>query len=207
MKKCFIIFALPFLMAGCANQPAEMLPSLPIDFSNPPSSTEPSSVSESEVSTEVSSSEKEPTYQYVKLDKENCGLSSDDSTSAIQLSLSSLIDSSVTYELEIGVPCYLHSKFHEFVMKPGSYIKSLSQYTVDRLIIDFYGAKGTNFEVYSTADGTGSAIEYHESYNEPEDSDGGAVYEYPINGTEWSIRNNTDVYKPGIYSVIVVFLK
>ena len=164
-------------MTGCAKEPAEVL----------------SSISE--------------TYYQVKLTPENCGLTNDDSSAAKTVTLNPDSSSSIEYSLEIGAPCYLHKTFHEFVMKPGAYIKSIdSQYVVDRLIIDFYGAKGTNFAVYSNSEGAGTALEYHESTIEPEDSSDGIVYEYAINGNEWCIKNDTEFNKPAFYSIIVVFL-
>ena len=215
MKKYLVLLALPFLMIGCAKEPAETLPSLPIDFSETTSSSSGESKTETSISisseesesNSESSSQREPTYQWVKVDKENCGLTSDDSTEPVQLSLQSHIDDFITYDLEIGAPCYLHSKFHEFVMKPGSYIKSITtEYHVDRLIVDFYGAKGTFFEVYDNASGTGDALDYHASSNKSEDEADGIVYEYAINGNDWCIKNNTEYNKPGIYSLIVVFI-
>ena len=194
MKKILFLLALPLLMTGCAKEPAEVLSSLPIDFSNTTSSSN-------------DSSNVEPTYQWIKLTPENCGLTKDDSTSSISVTLNSEIDSSIKYSIEIGAPCYLHSKFHEFVVKPGAYIKSLTdEYVVERLIVDFYGGKGTNFDVYSNSEGTGDALEYHKSNNKPEDSADGIVYEYAINGNEWCIKNNTEFNKPAFYSIIVVFL-
>ena len=198
MKKYLFLLALPLLMTSCAKEPAEALSSLPIDFSNTTSTSNGSS---------LESSEAEPTYQWVKLTPENSGLTNDDSTSSKLVTLNSEIDSSIEYSIEIGAPCYLHSKFHEFVVKPGAYIRSLSdEYTVDRLIVDFYSSKGINFDVYSNSEGTGTALEYHTSDVKPEDSADGTVYEYAINGNNWCIKNNTEFNKPAFYSIIVVFL-
>ena len=112
------------------------------------------------------------------------------------------------YDLILGNPCYLSTKAHEFIMKPGSYIKSVSTYTVDRIIVDFFGSKGVNFGVYADSTGEGTALEPHESDITPEDpNDGGMVYEYSINGNAWYMKNITANNKPGIYSVTVVFSK
>lgn len=197
MKKLLLLFIFPLMLVGCAKEPAETLSSLPIDINGQSSSSQ---------SSEQESSNNGPAYHYVKLTPENSGLTNDDSTEIIPLTLDSSVDNSVKYELAITNPCYLHAKFHEFVVKPGACIFSMSEYTVDRLIIDFYGEKGVFFDVYDNNEGKGAALEYHSSTYEPEDSDGGMVYEYSIQSSGWCIKNNTEFNKPGFYSITVIFL-
>ena len=137
-----------------------------------------------------------------KLTKANSGLTTDDSTEELTANLTA---GSATYSVKIGAPCYAHSRFDEFVIKQGGYVKSASTYHVDRLIVDFYSTKGVNFEVFNNAEGTGEKLTEWKSKVETVDStDGGLVYEYKIESTGWMIKN-TSSYKPGFYSVTVVF--
>ena len=189
MKKLLIVLPALLIVAACAKAPSSELSSLSIPDS-------------------YDSSDSEETKTYTAtLTKGNCGLTTDDSTEEIVATIKSKQDSEVDYSVKIGAPCYLSDKYNEFIMKQGGYIKSNSNYHVDRLIIDFFGKKGTNYDVYANVDGTGEKIAYHESSIQPEDpNDGGIVYEYPINGTEWCISNST-VYKPAFYSITIVFSK
>lgn len=133
------------------------------------------------------------------------GLTTDDSTSPITVNIA-IPDSEETYSIELGAPCYKHSSYDEIVVKSGAYFKSLSEYHVDRLVVDVFAGKGIFFDVYSNNAGTGTAIEYHESKVESVDkAGGGVVYEYPIDSTGWMIKNNTEKNKPAFYSVTVVF--
>lgn len=183
MKKLLILLPLLFVAAACGKEPVAPLSS--IDSDSP-----------------------EVTYYNAKLTSENSLITSEDTTENYQVNIASNEDTTVTYSMEIGAPCRLSSKAHEFIMERGSYVKSISEYKVDRLIVDFWGGKGVNFGVYANADGTGEALEYHESNVTPEDqSDGGVVYEYAINGTAWCLKNITEFNKPGIYSLTVVFVK
>lgn len=180
MKK--ILLMLPFLLiaTGCAKNPSEPLPNI----------------------------DPETTVYKAKLTPENSLITNEDTTEAYTVNIASEEDAETKYSIEIGAPCYLSTKAHEFIMKPGSYLKSVSEYTVDRLIVDFYGGKGINFGVYANLEGTGEALEYHTSNVLAEDpDDGGIVYEYAINGTAWCLKNITEYNKPGIYSVTVVFSK
>ena len=178
MKK-YLLFVLPMLvMISCAPEAEKPLP---------PPSTE--------------------TFT-VNLNTSNSTLTGDDSTENLTVNLSAIEDETVSYQLEIGAPCYLHHRFDEIVIKQGGYFKSLSTYHVDRLIVDFYGGSLNLFGVYANAEGTGSAVMYHESSVAPVDAQGGGVvYEYPIDSTGWMIKNTAgnDQSKPGIYSVTVVF--
>ncbi len=119
----------------------------------------------------------------------------------------SIPDRKETYKVEIGKDCYIKTTnggFKEIIVKPGSYIKSVSNYKVDRLIIDTFGKKGINFNVYDNVKGEGDAIHEHESEVQPvEPGDGGMVLEYPINTSEWIIKNETKFNKPAFYSVTI----
>ena len=179
MKKALLILPVMFLFVGCAKEPGAPLP--------PP---------------------EESTYT-VTLTPANSTLTTADSSAALQVELSAVEDAAVKYTLEIGSPCYLTTKdgFDEIIVKPGAYIKSVSSYTVDRIVIDFFSKKGINQTVYSKADGTGDAVEYHSSTTASVDTSTGSVYEYSINGTEWSIYNKTEYNKPAFYSVTIIFSK
>ncbi len=180
MKKLLVLMPILLLLAACGAKPADPLP--PVD--------------------------PEETYYSVKLTPESSLITSEDTTTNYTVNLKAEEDETVLYSIEIGAPCYLSTKAHEFIMKPGSYLKSVSTEKVDRLIVDFWGGKGVNFGVYANADGTGDVLEYHESTVQAEDpNDGGIVYEYAINGSAWCLKNITEFNKPGIYSVTVVFSK
>ena len=138
----------------------------------------------------------------VKLTKANCGLTNDDSTEEFEVTLD-IENSTEKYEILVGPNCYAHSKYEEFLIKKNGYIKSKSTFQVDRLIIDYMSKKGANFKVYS---GENLVSPYNSTYQTeyPAQDDYGAVLEYPINGTSWTISNDSD-YKPAFYSVRVVF--
>jgi len=146
-----------------------------------------------------------------KLTPELSTLTSDDSTEKVSVSIASNEDANVKYDMEIGNPCYLKTLSNglkEIIVKPGAYIKSVSEYKVDRIIVDFFAGKGVNFGVYASADGSGDALEYHESSIAPVyPEDNGVVYEYAINGNAWCLKNNTEFNKPAFYSITVVFSK
>ena len=182
MKK--LLFVLPFtaLMCGCE------LPFLKTEEKLPdPELTETQSIKK------------------VKITKSNSGLTGDDSTEAFDTSFD-IEGREEKYVVEIGPNCYNHHTYNEFLIKPEGYIKSKSTYHVDRLVIDYFSGKGVNFEVL---DANGGVVTSHESSVEteyPATSDKGAVLEYPINGTAWTIRNVTEFNKPAFYSVTVVFV-
>ena len=139
------------------------------------------------------------------LNAANSTLTKDDSSEVKHVSLE-IPDSSEVYEVEIGTPCYLKETsghFFEIIVKPGAYIKSVSTVTVDRLIVDIYGGKGINFEVYNNVEGTGEQVkEYSSTIPPTEPGDGGLVLQYPINSTGWIIKN-TSSFKPAFYSISV----
>lgn len=180
MKKLLILIPL-LLLSACAKEPEENLP--PIG---------------------------QNTYQ-VKIDPASSGLSTTESSENISVNLTSKEDQNVSYQVEFGATCYLNDchNYPEFLIKLDGYIKSVSTYTVDRLIIDFFGSKGTIFDVYSNSVGTGEPVTYHTSTISPVDpSDGGMVYEYPINANGWMIKRSSglvDKQKPAFYSITVVF--
>ncbi len=178
MKKLLLVLSFSLFLVGCAPEPS---PSLPPVGGN--------------------------TYT-VKLTPSNSTLTTADSTETIQVELPSVEDATVKYKLEIGSPCYikeLSSGLSEIIVKPNSYIKSVSNYTVKRLVIDFYGGKGINFNVYGNGD---SSLAYHTSEVAPADpNEGGMVYEYEVNHTSFNIKNETEFNKPGFYSISVVFEK
>ena len=139
----------------------------------------------------------------VKITKFNCGLTGDDSTVAFQTSLD-IEGTQEKYTFEVGPNCYNHHNYEEFLIKKDGYFKSISTYSVDRLVIDYFSGKGVNFEVLNAG---GELVEPHESETASEyasTQDKGAVLEYPINGSAWTIRNVTE-YKPAFYSVTVFF--
>lgn len=139
----------------------------------------------------------------VKLTKANCGLTTDDSTAAFT-TLLDIEGSEAKYEFEIGPNCYAHSTYEEFLIKKDGYIKSKSEYKVDRLVIDYMSKKGINFEVLNASN---TVVESHTSTVKteyPAADDYGAVVEYPIDGNSWTIRNTTE-YKPAFYSITVIF--
>ena len=181
MKKLFLFTLLPLVMAvSCAPEAKKPLP--PVG---------------------------ENTYTVV-LDATSSTLTTDDSTSLIEVELHAKEDDSVTYKVEIGAPCYLKTvtdgvnNYTEIIMKEGSFFRSKSDYKVDRLIVDMYNGQGINYEVYNNVAGTGTKLDEHESTVTPVyAADDGAVYEYEVDSTEWSVRRIAR--KPGIYSVTIVF--
>ena len=116
-------------------------------------------------------------------------------------------DSPETYRVEIGAGCYLKTTsggYQEIILKPGSYIKSVSKYTVDRLVIDYFSKQGENHSVYANNKGTGSKVDSHISEipaTEPDDF--GKVLEYPINSNGWMIKNETEFNNPALYYVTI----
>lgn len=196
MKKILFVLPLVLLLGACAKEPGSQLSSLSI----------PDSYSDSASEGEVRTYTAKLTPEETKL--EMVDGQPVDSNAPIDITLKADQDKNVTYDLILGSPCYLSTKAHEFIMKPGSYIKSVSTYKVDRIIVDFFGNKGVNFGVYANSDGSGEALESHVSTIPAEDpDDGGLVYEYEINGNAWYMKNITEYNKPGIYSVTVIFEK
>ena len=179
MKKLLVILPVVIMLAGCAPEAEDPLPAIPAG-----------------------------TYSVV-LDANSSTLTTDDSTEPLQISLQAKENSEVTYEVEIGAPCYLKTVdgYTEMIVKQGAYFKSKSSYKVNRLICDIFEGKGINYEVHDKADGSGNALERHESSITPVyEADSGAVYEYDLNSsTEWSITNSTK-NKPAFYSVTIIFV-
>jgi len=141
----------------------------------------------------------------VKLTTANSTLTSEALSESKQVSLD-IAGKEEKYTFEFSAGCSLHSKYDEFVLKDEQYLKSVSTYKVDRLVIDYMSKKGITFDV---KDASNQSVTSHESTVATEHSDAddyGAVLEYPINGTSWSLVN-TNTGKAGtcLYSVTVIF--
>lgn len=141
----------------------------------------------------------------VKLTTSNSTLTSDPLTEAKQVSLD-IQGKEEKYTFEFSAGCSLHSTYDEFVLKDEQYLKSVSTYKVDRLVIDYMSKKGLTFDV---KDANNQSVTAHESTVATEhsgDDDYGAVLEFTINGTAWSLVN-TNTGKAGtcLYSVTVIF--
>ena len=147
----------------------------------------------------------------VKLTADNSTLTKDDSTESIRIELASNEDASVKYTFEITAPCYLNTKSavaNQIGVKPGAMIRSVSTYEVEKITIDYYAAKGQNFQVFNNVEHTGDPQEAHLTDTVPTDpNDGGAVYDFNIASTGWCIYNHTEYNKPSLYYVSVVFRK
>ena len=164
-------------LVGCAQEPAAKLPNLDGD-----------------------------TYS-VKITPENSTLTADALTSAKQVTLNSSEDETVQYTFEFSAGVRLNSSHNEFTMPNETYLKSVSTYKVERIIVDYFYSKGTNFSVYANTDHSGTALEAHASTITPTDpDDGGKVIEFNVNANGWSIYNST-VYKPSFYYIEIVFRK
>ena len=178
MKKLLLVLPLIALLGACA-ETEEPLPE--------PTPTE---------TTEIKS---------VKLTSANSGLTSDNAAQPVQTSLD-IEGRTEKYTFEFSTGCYVDSRYPEFVLKDSNYLKSVSNYNVDRLVVDYMSKKGITFEV---KDANNAVVTSHESTVATEHSgadDYGAVLEYPINGTAWSLYNtNTGKAGTSIYSVTVIF--
>lgn len=141
------------------------------------------------------------------LTPENTSLTSSDSTVAEIVTLN-VPDSEKTYQVEISAGCKLNTKGSspQIQLAPGSYIKSVSEFTVDRLMVDYFGTKGTFYNVYNNKEGTGSTVK---DYEAPKDlpvydpDGGGKVLQFPINSTGWMIKNETEFNKPTFYAIYI----
>lgn len=176
-RKLFLVIVPTLMMVGCAKEPGNPL-------SPPPAGS----------------------YSVV-LDATSSLLTTDDSTKPFTVSLKAEENEEVTYDIEIGNPCYLKSvgSLYEIVVRGGAYFKSVSKYDVSLIRCDIYEGKGINYKVFNNNKGTGSALEAHKSEVDPiYPDDSGAVYEYEINSKGWKIVNDTN-YKPAFYSVTIFF--
>ena len=141
------------------------------------------------------------------LTPEKTSLTSNDSEAAEVVTLT-IPDTEKSYQVEISTGCKLNTKGAkpQIQLAPGAYIKSVSTVTVDRLMVDFFGTKGTFFNVYSNAEGTGSTVR---DYEAPKDlpvydpDGGGKVLQYPINSEGWMIKNETEYNKPTFYAIYI----
>ena len=141
------------------------------------------------------------------LTPEKTSLTSADSTASEIVTLT-IPDTDKTYELEISANCKLNTKgaMPQIQLASGSYIKSVSEILVDRLIIDYYGGKGTFYTVYSNNEGTGSKVRDYEPPKDLQlyDKDGGGkALQFPINSTGWMIKNETEYNKPTFYAIYI----
>jgi len=145
----------------------------------------------------------------VELNPANSGLTSDDSTETKLVTLTSKENEEVTYQIEIGFPCYLktlkENNLQEIIVKNGAYFKSVSTYRVSVVRVDIFEGKGINYNVYNNVEGSGEALERHASTATPVyPEDSGAVYDYQVDANGWSITNNSN-NKPAFYSVTIFF--
>ena len=147
----------------------------------------------------------------VKLTADNSTLTVDESTESIQVEIPSSEDASIKYKFEITPPCYINNKSsvaNQIGLKPGAMIKSISNYQVEKITIDYFASKGQNFQVFNDVERTGDPLEAHLTNMTPTDpNDGGAVYDFSVSSTGWCIYNHTEFNKPSLYYVSVVFRK
>ena len=141
------------------------------------------------------------------LTPEKTSLTSTDSEAAEIVTLT-IPDTDKSYQVEISAGCKLNTKGAEpqIQLAPGSYIKSVSEFTVDRLMIDYFGTKGTFYNVYNNKEGAGTPVG---DYEAPKDivtydpDGGGKVLQFPINSTGWMIKNETEYNKPTFYAIYI----
>ena len=187
VKKLLFVLPLAALLCGCE------LPFLKTEEKLPEAEPE-----------ESQTPGKTSVLKSVKLKKSNDGLTTDDSTDVSEVSID-IEGTEEKYTFEMGPNCWNHPNYEEIGMKDNAYIKSKSNYVVNRLVIDYMSKNGTNFAV---KDGNNSIVTAHESTVETEfkgSKDYGAVLEYPISGNAWSITCSSTEYKTFLYSVTVVF--
>ena len=179
MKKLLLVLLPAFLLAGCMPEPTE-------------SASEPPAKSYS-----------------VVLDPTSSTLTTDESSETLTVTLKAKEDENITYQIEIGAPCYLKAvkgtSFQEMVMKQNGYFKPISNYKVSIVRCDIFEGKGINYEVYNNVEATNDKLEPKKSSATPiYIEDNGAVYDYEVNNNEWLIRNVL-VNKPAFYSVTIFF--
>lgn len=142
----------------------------------------------------------------VTLKSSDTSLTTTESTSAEVVTLS-VPNSEKTYQVEISSGCKLNTKgaANQIQLNPGAYIKSVSETTVDRLVIDFFGQKGTFYNVYNNKEGTGEPVKDYEAPKTTViDPDGGGMaLQFPLNSTSWIIKNETEFNKPTFYAVYI----
>ena len=174
MKKILAILIAPMLLVGCVPEPEPELP--PAD----------------------------PTLLEVKIDQSKVDLPSTDNLAENTVYHLVIEDKTETYDIEIGKDTYYSTKHSEMMLQNGSYFKSVSTYTVDRIIVDYYEGQFGNFKVYANSDGTGEELAAHDSSVAAiAPDDGGKVAEYEVKSTGWMLKNTQN--KAGIYSITVVF--
>ena len=181
MKKLLLFIPLLLLVTSCGKAPKEELEPVP------PGTTVTAVLTANKTSLTASDTEEPFTVSIATNENENA-----------------------KYDVELSAGTYLNTKSqvaNQIGLKPGASIKSVSNALVYRLVIDFYGTKGINFDVIGIDGETEEAIEPHETSINPVDpSDGGRVLEYPLVGyVGWQIKNNTEFNKPSFYSVTIIY--
>lgn len=209
MKKAKLFLLLPLaapLLGACSFEDVKNWFS---SIFNPPKQEEQKPEEEEPKDEEKETTEEGDVYT-VKLTADNSTLTTEDSSENIVVELPSEEDETVKYSFEITPPCYLNTKSsvaNQICVKTGAMIRSVSEYTVKKITVDFFGGKGVNYEVFNNTEHTGDAITYEETSVTPMDpDDGGLVYDYTINSTGWSIYNSSS-YKPTFYYILVTFTK
>ena len=187
MKKLLFILPAISLLCGCE------LPFLKIEEKLPePTAEEPQTPGKMSV------------LKSVKLTKANDGLTEEDSVGTSEVKLA-IEETNENYVVEFGPNCWNHPNYAEICMKEDAYIKSKSNYVVNRLVIDFLNKNGANFAVKKEND---EVVTAHESDTKTEftgTKDYGKVYEYPIDGSSWSISCTSNEYRTFLYSVTIIF--
>jgi len=180
-KPLLLVLVSLFLMTGCADEPGDELP--------------PAS---------------ESSYS-VKLKADLTSLSSTETSEPLTVELASKEDENVKYSFEIGNPAKLNTKSSvstQIQLNAGAYIKSVSTYKVEKIIVDYFSKQGTNFQVFNNVEKSGEALSPHKSSIAPTDpEDYGAVLEYEIDSNGWNLYNHTEYNKPTFYYVEVIFKK
>ena len=178
MKKLLFVILLPLLLVSCNKTPAS------VEHEKLPGAN----------------------YYYVKLTKNNCGLSVNESTEIVNTILSATDEegNESEYQLTFNInpPCYQHSKYDEIVLKSGSFIECNSSYRISYIAIDYFSLKGIKFTVSDSS----KEIKGNKSKIAPQDvDDGGAVLDYDIKGNYFKIAHSASEFeKPALYSVLVV---
>ncbi len=166
----------------------------------------------------------EKTYYAVQLTAANSTITEEDSVGITTITLEASLyyapevpeeselmplkaEEPVTYTFEIGPAAYLgtsKSGVSEIQLKELNYIRSVSNYKVDRICVDYFGAKGLKHSVNNTIgelEGSTSQL----ATLDP--NDGGEVMDYPILDTYWNVAHNGSGKCASIYAITVIFEK
>ncbi len=141
-----------------------------------------------------------------KLTANNSTLIGTESTAITNVGIRSQEKDDVEYIFTISEGSYtkLGTEVMEIILQGEGYIKSASTYYVSRIILDFWGKKGANFQVLAN----GEEKVAHDSSITPMDykDDGAMVKEFEINSTSWEIKNIASTNKKtSIYGLTVVY--